>query len=150
RSLPAAPGGAAYGSLLTEKSKIEADLQSFGAQYTDKHPKMIQLRNQLTEINRQIDRLETQQGASLPTLLTPEGRELLAMRRDLKRMETDLEVVQRQMQRKTLQISKLPSSGDSAVASTAAAPALDDAGRTEYDRLVLRYNWLLDKQDSML
>src|SRR5262249_19707460 len=26
----------------------------------------------------------------------------------------------------------------------------DDVARTEYDRLVMRYNWLLEKQDSML
>jgi uncharacterized protein involved in exopolysaccharide biosynthesis len=151
RSLPASPGTAAYGALLTEKAKIEADLLSFGAQYTDKHPKMLQLRNQLAEINHQIERLETQQGTTLPSLLTPEGRELLAMRRDLKKMETDLEVVQRQLQRKTLQISKLQSTPESAgEAVAAAAPLADDAARTEYDRLVLRYNWLLDKQDAML
>jgi uncharacterized protein involved in exopolysaccharide biosynthesis len=151
RSLPASPGSAAYGALLTEKSKIEADIKSLGDQYTDRHPKMIQLRNQLAEINRQVERLENQQGSTLPTLLTPEGRELVAMRRELKKLETDLEVVRRQVQRKNVQIGKLPQTPDSAGGATvAAAPAVNEAARAEYDRLALRYNWLLDRQDSML
>ncbi|MGH9768128.1 MAG: hypothetical protein ACREAB_11890, partial [Blastocatellia bacterium] len=151
RSLPAAPGSAAYGTLLAEKSRVEADIQIHSDQYTDKHPKMIQLRNQLSEINRQITRLETQPGSVLPTVLTPEGRELGAMQRDLKRMETELELVQRQLQRKSQEIGGMPSGPAPAVVSgPLTRPAADNASRTEYDRLVLRYNWLLEKQDSML
>src|SRR5215468_1123013 len=69
-SLPATAGSAAYGALLTENSKIEADIQSYSDQYTDKHPKMIQLRNQLAEINRQINRLETQTAGAAPAPLS--------------------------------------------------------------------------------
>jgi len=159
RSLPAAPGSVAYGTILIEKSKIEAEIKNYSDQYTDKHPRMVQLRSQLTEIDRQVNRLETQTGPVLPTLLTPEGRELLTMRRDLKRMETDLDVVQRQLLRKNLQIGKLPPAPDpaadpaqapAAIASPRSESARDDVARTEYDRLVMRYNWLLEKQDSML
>jgi uncharacterized protein involved in exopolysaccharide biosynthesis len=150
RSLPAAPGSAAYGALLTEKSRIEAEIHSHSDQYTDKHPKMIQLRNQLAEINRQIDRLETQQAPALPTLLTPEGRELLTMRRDLKKMETDLEVTQRQLQRRRMQEGKLPLDTGADDSGGATVAATDEAARTEYERLLLRYNWLLEKQDSIL
>ncbi|MGH9935399.1 MAG: Wzz/FepE/Etk N-terminal domain-containing protein, partial [Blastocatellia bacterium] len=163
RSLPAAPGGIAYGALLIEKSKLEAEIQNYSGQYTDKHPKMVQLRNQVVEINRQINRLETQTGPALPAPLTPESRELGTMRRDLRRMETDLEVVQRQLQRKNQQIGKLPPVPDPVVdpvAGSSANPAgtespasmavRDDVARTEYDRMVMRYNWLLEKQDSML
>jgi len=154
-SLPAASGGIAYGALLIEKSRLEAEIQNYSGQYTDKHPKMIQLRNQVTEINRQINRLETQTAPALPAPLTPESRELSVMRRDLGRMETDLEVVQRQLQRKNQQISVLPlvagSSADPAGTESPASVAVrDDVARTEYDRLVMRYNWLLEKQDSML
>jgi len=155
RSLPAAPGSAAYGTLLAEKSKIEAEIQNYSDQYTDKHPKMIQLRTQLLEINRQITRLETQPGSVLPTLLTPEGREVLTMRRDLRKMETDLELVRRQRERKTQEVGGMPPTANPAYQTIGApigagAPYKDDVARTEYDRLVLRYNWLLEKQDSML
>lgn len=150
-SLPATPSSAAYGALLTEKSKIEADIQSYSDQYTDKHPKMIQLRNQLTEINHQINRLETQTGSTLPMSLTPEGRDLIAMRRDLKRMESDLEVTQRRLDRRNQQLTKMPAASKRAAAA-APAPLLarNDVARAEYDNMVRRYTWLLEKQDSLL
>lgn len=146
-SLPASQGSAAYGALLAEKSKIEADIQSSSDQYTDKHPKMIQLRNQVTEINNQISRLETQTGATLPISLTPEGRHLIAMRRDLKRMEADLEVTQRRLQREHQQLNITPAASAQGV-SGGATPMVAVA-RAEYDTLVKRYTWLLEKQDSL-
>jgi uncharacterized protein involved in exopolysaccharide biosynthesis len=150
-SLPATPGSAAYGAMLTEKSRIEADIQSYSDQYTDKHPKMIQLRNQLTEINHQINRLETQTGSTLPMSLTPEGRDLISMRRDLKRMESDLEVTQRRLDRRNQQLSKMPAASErAAAAGPASLPARNDVARAEYDNMVRRYTWLLEKQDSLL
>ena len=115
---------------------------------------MVQLRNQLSEVSRQIARLESQTGPSLPMALTPEGRELLAMQRELRRMEAELELTQRQLQRRNLEISAMPSSA-AGMASASSDKSLtgspsDDAARTEYDRLVVRYNWLLEKQDSLL
>jgi len=150
-SLPATPSSAAYGALLTEKSKIEADIQSYADQYTDKHPKMIQLRNQLAEINRQINRLESQTGGAMPLSMTPEGRDLIAMRRDLRRMEADLEVTQRRLQRRNQQLGDMPR-GDRRAAPDISASLIgrNDIARAEYDTLVKRYNWLLDKQDSLL
>jgi uncharacterized protein involved in exopolysaccharide biosynthesis len=150
-SLPATTGSAAYGALLTEKSKIEADIQSYSDQYTDKHPKMIQLRNQLAEINRQINRVEAQTAGAAPLSMTPEGRDLIAMRRDLRRMESDLEVTQRRLQRRNQQLGDLPK-GDGRAAPDRPASLIsrNDMARAEYDTLVKRYNWLLDKQDSLL
>jgi uncharacterized protein involved in exopolysaccharide biosynthesis len=150
-SLPATTGSAAYGALLTEKSKIEADIQSYSDQYTDKHPKMIQLRNQLAEINRQINRLEAQTAGAAPLSITPEGRDLIAMRRDLRRMESDLEVTQWRLQRRNQQLSDMPK-GDGRAAPDRPASLIgrNDMARAEYDTMVKRYNWLLDKQDSLL
>ena len=150
-SLPATTGSAAYGALLTEKSKIEADIQSYSDQYTDKHPKMIQLRNQLAEINRHINRLEAQTAGVSPLSMTPEGRDLIAMRRDLRRMEADLEVTQMRLQRRNQQLGDLPK-GDMRAAPVRPASLIgrNDMARAEYDTLVKRYNWLLDKQDSLL
>jgi uncharacterized protein involved in exopolysaccharide biosynthesis len=154
-SLPSTTGSAAYGALLTEKSKIEADIQSYSDQYTDKHPKMIQLRNQLAEINRQINRLETQTVATAPMLLTPEGHELIAMRRDLRRMEADLEVTRRRMERRNQQLGKMPAGDERALSKEPLGGPSRLVGRNEmahaeYDTLVRRYNWLLDRQDSLL
>jgi uncharacterized protein involved in exopolysaccharide biosynthesis len=150
-SLPATTGSAAYGALLTEKSKIEADIQSYSDQYTDKHPRMIQLRNQLAEINRQINRQEAQTAGAAPLSMTPEGRDLIAMRRDLRRMESDLEVTQRRLQRRSQQLSDMPKGdGRAAPDSQASLISRNDMARAEYDTLVKRYDWLLDKQDSLL
>src|SRR5262249_41849287 len=150
-SLPAATGSAAYGSLLAEKSKIEADIQSYSVQYTDKHPKMIQLRNQLAEANRQINRLETQKGSAMPLSMTPEGRDLIGMRRDLRRTEADLEVTQKRLHRRNQQLSEMPrGDGRAAFDKSASLIGRNDVARAEYDTLVKRYNWLLDKQDSLL
>lgn len=150
-SLPATTGSAAYGALLTEKSKIEADIQSYSDQYTDKHPKMILLRNQLAEINRHINRLEAQTAGASPLSMTPEGRDLIAMRRDLRRMEADLEVTQMRLQRRNQQLGDLPK-GDMRAAPVRPASLIgtNDMARAEYDTLVKRYHWLLDKQDSLL
>jgi uncharacterized protein involved in exopolysaccharide biosynthesis len=150
-SLPATTGSAAYGALLTEKSKIEADIQSYSDQYTDKHPKMIQLRNQLAEINRHINRLEAQTAGATPLSMTPEGRDLIAMRRDLRRMEADLEVTQMRLQRRNQQLGDMPKGGMRAAPDRPASLiGRNDMARAEYDTLVKRYNWLLDKQDSLL
>jgi protein tyrosine kinase modulator len=150
-ALPVTTGSAAYGALLTEKSRIEADIQSYSEQYTDKHPKMIQLRNQLAEINRHINRLETQTAGAAPLSMTPEGRDLIAMRRDLRRMEADLEVTQRRLQRRNQQLVEMPK-GDLRAAPDRPAGLIgrNDMARAEYDTLVKRFNWLLDKQDSLL
>ena len=150
-SLPATTGNAAYGALLTEKSKIEADIQSYSDQYTDKHPKMIQLRNQLAEINRQINRLEAQTAGATPLSMTPEGRDLIAMRRDLRRMEADLEVTQMRLQRRNQQLGDMPKGdGRAAPDRTPSLLGRNDMARAEYDTMVKRYNWLLDRQDSLL
>lgn len=150
KSLPATPGSAAYGALLAEKSKIEADIQSNADQYTDKHPKMIQLRNQLTEINNQVSRLETQTGSTMPMSLTPEGRGLMTMRRDLTRMEADLEVTQKRLQRRNQQLGELPAaSALGAFGGTAPLVGRNELARAEYDTLIKRYTWLLEKQDAM-
>src|SRR5215475_8007666 len=150
-SLPTTTGSAAYGALLTEKSKIEADIQSYSDQYTDKHPKMVQLRNQLAEINRQINRMEAQTAGAAPLSMTPEGRDLISMRRDLRRMESDLEVTQRRLQRRNQQLGGIPKDdGRAAPDRTASLIGRNDMARAEYDTMVKRYNWLLDKQDSLL
>jgi uncharacterized protein involved in exopolysaccharide biosynthesis len=105
----------------------------------------------LAEINRQINRMEAQTAGAAPLSMTPEGRDLIAMRRDLRRMEADLEVTQRRMQRRNQQLSDMPKgAGGAAPDRPASLISRNDMARAEYDTLVKRYDWLLEKQDSLL
>jgi hypothetical protein len=71
------------------------------------------------------------------------------MRNELQRLENELELARRDLSRKTLGLNELskepPNAGLKEVASTA---HLSEA-KTEYDRLMGRYNWLMDRQDSL-
>src|SRR5262245_46350033 len=113
---------------------------------------MIQARSQLASINQEIARLEAATGANSGAAVnsaSPEARELRTMRRELQRIETELEVTRRDLGRKTQGLTELPKeSSNDDPAETAGAARLNEA-KAEYDRLMGRYNWLMDKQDSM-
>src|SRR4030095_3233829 len=83
-------------------------------------------------------------GAALNSA-SPEASELRAMRRELQRLETELDVARRDMSRKTMSLKELPNEPPPEAASTA---RLNEA-KSEYDRLMGRYNWLMDKQDAL-
>jgi hypothetical protein len=70
------------------------------------------------------------------------------MRRELQRLETELEVAQRDLSRKTQSLKDLPKESPGAGTDTAGAVRLNEA-KAEYDRLMGRYNWLMDKQDTL-
>jgi uncharacterized protein involved in exopolysaccharide biosynthesis len=140
----------AYGVLLARRAEIEAQVRDLTAVATEKNPKMIQARSQLVVINREIARLESMSGTNPAAAASlPEARELRAMQRELQRFQTELEVTRRELNRKTQSLSTLP--------VPAATPAIADAARAnglsqskaEYERLLGRYNWLKDKQDSL-
>jgi len=112
--LPAAQGSAAYGALLTEKSRIEADIKSNSDQYTDKHPKMIQFAQSVGG-DQSPDQPHGDADRDRRALsLTPEGHDLIAMRRDLRRTEADLEVTRMRLERRNQQLGKMPA-GDERV-----------------------------------
>jgi hypothetical protein len=113
---------------------------------------MIQARSQLAAISQEIARLESASGANSGAAVnsaSPEGREIRAMRNELQRLENELELARRDLSRKTLGLNELskepPNAGLKEVSSTA---HLSEA-KTEYDRLMGRYNWLMDRQDSL-
>jgi uncharacterized protein involved in exopolysaccharide biosynthesis len=138
----------AYGVLLARRAEVEGQIKDLGRSATEKNPKMIQARAQLAAINQEIARLEAASGANSGAALnsaSPEARELRAMRRELQRLETELEVARRDMSRKTRSLKELPNEPPPEAASTA---RLNEA-KAEYDRLMGRYNWLLDKQDAL-
>jgi uncharacterized protein involved in exopolysaccharide biosynthesis len=142
----------AYGVLLARRAEVEGQIKDLARSATEKNPKMIQARSQLAAINQEIARLEAASGATggaTANSALPEARELRAMRRELQRLETELEVTRRDLSRKTLGLKELPKEpSEGGLADNASTARLSEA-KTEYDRLMGRYNWLMDKQDSL-
>jgi protein tyrosine kinase modulator len=138
----------AYGVLLARRAEVEGQIKDLSRSATDKNPKMIQAKSQLAAINQEISRLEEASGANSGAALnsaSPEARELRTMRRELQRLETELEVARRDLGRKTRSLKELPKDQPP---ETASNTKLNEA-KSEYDRLMGRYNWLMDKQDAL-
>ncbi|MBO0862838.1 MAG: hypothetical protein J2P21_30945 [Chloracidobacterium sp.] len=141
----------AYGVLLARRAEVEGQIRDLSRSATEKNPKMIQARSQLTAINQEIARLESISagpGVSLNSA-SPEASELRAMRRDLQRLETELEVTQRDLNRKAQGLKELSKEPQGAGLAEKSSSAQLSEAKTEYDRLIGRYNYLLDKQESL-
>ncbi|MBI3652040.1 MAG: hypothetical protein HY231_13550 [Acidobacteria bacterium] len=151
-----ARANSSYGVLLVRKAELEAQIKDYAAQYTDKNPKVLQARNQLEEINHQIAQLnvEAQNGGALNS---PEARELRGLERELSRLETELAITQRAMERKQQALTSPPSAADSLVASaplisTPVSPSGDaelPLAGSDYQRLKDRYDSLLRRQERL-
>ena len=138
----------AYGALLTRRAEVEGQIKEIATFATEKNPKMIQARAQLAAVNQEIARLEASSGANSGEAVntaSPEARELREMRRESQRLETELEVTRRDLSRKTRSLNAM--SGEKP--EDAVPSGRFDEAKTEYDRLIGRYNWLMDKQDSL-
>jgi uncharacterized protein involved in exopolysaccharide biosynthesis len=142
----------AYGVLLARRAEVEGQIKDLASSATEKNPKMIQARSQLATINQEIARLEAASGANSGAAVnsaSPEARELRAMRRELQRLENDLEVARRDLSRKSQSLKELPKEVPNAGLTEIASTARLNEAKTEYDRLMGRYNWLMDRQDSL-
>jgi protein tyrosine kinase modulator len=142
----------AYGVLLARRAEVEGQIKDLAGSATEKNPKMIQARTQLAAINQEIARLEAASGANSGAAVnsaSPEARELRSMRRELQRLENDLEVSRRDLSRKTQSLKELPKEEPDAGLKEIASTARLNEAKTEYDRLMGRYNWLMDRQDSL-
>ncbi len=146
-SAPRVPGSAAYGQLLSEKSQIEAEIKYNSGELKEKHPTMIKLRGRLAEIDRQIASLTDALEPSSSATTSQEARDLRQMQRELTNLERELDVVRDDISRKNDAVGRIPMGGASP--PEFASPS-NTASRTEYDRLLSRYNWLRDKQDALL
>ncbi|HKQ91695.1 MAG TPA: Wzz/FepE/Etk N-terminal domain-containing protein [Blastocatellia bacterium] len=141
----------AYGILLARRAEVEGQIKDLARTATEKNPKMIQAKSQLASINQEITRLEAASGASSGAAgnsASPEALELRTMRRELQRLETELEVTRRDLSRKAEGLKELPKEQSNADKETASTIRLNEA-KAEYDRLMGRYNWLMDKQESL-
>lgn len=145
--------GSSYGVLLVRKAELEAQLQDFSTQYTEKNPKIISTRNQLSEINRQIAELSagTQSGAPANSA---EARELRGLQRELTRLETELAITRRELGRKkalapgvtdTTVVASAPSMPSGSGGGAAAA----EAAPMDAERLRKRLDSLLRKQETI-
>ncbi len=142
----------AYGVLLARRAEVEGQIKDLASSATEKNPKMIQARSQLATINQEIARLEAASGANSGAAVNsaaPEARELRTMRRELQRLENDLEVARRDLSRKTLGLKELPKEDPDAGLKEIASNVRLNEAKAEYDRLMGRYNWLMDRQDSL-
>lgn len=148
-----AKSSSSYGVLLVRKAELEAQLNEYATQYTDKLPKVVQARAQLAEINRQIAQLNTDnQGGGVAN--SPEARELRTLERELGRMETELAITQRAIERKKQALDSVPNV--SVVASSAPAVVSGGDGDVaasiagdDYDRLRNRYDSVLRRQERL-
>ena len=150
-----ARSGSSYGVLLVRKAELQAQLNEFSTQYTDKNPKVIQARAQLDEINRQIAQMSTE-GEGGGVANSAEARELRTLQRELGRMETELAITQRAIERKKQALDSTPNvRGLVASAPVAAAPTGDGTDVSEviagddYDRLQHRYDSVLRQQERL-
>lgn len=144
--------GGSYGVLLVRKAELDAQLKDYSSQYTEKNPKVIQARNQLSEIGKQIAQLNAATGQDGVPLSSAEARELRTMQRDLSRTETELEITKREFDRKkSLAGGGTGSGGSSFLASRAdaEAPIANIGTETDKDRLRDRYNTLLRQKDDL-
>ena len=142
----------AYGVLLARRAEVEGQIKDLARSATEKNPKMIQARSQLAAINQEVARLEAASGTSPGAAVnsaSPEARELRAMRRELQRLESELEVARRDLGRKTRGLKELPKEPPNAGLTKTAVGARLNEAKAEYDRLMGRYNWLMDRQDSL-
>jgi uncharacterized protein involved in exopolysaccharide biosynthesis len=138
--------GGSYGVLSVRKAELEASLQDYTTQYKDKHPKVIQTRNQLSEIKKQMAEL-TAASSGAPSN-SNEARELRSMQRELSKLETDLEVARRESSRKNRRLGSTPNFGSIATGGDFSG-GTDGSMGVEYDSLKSRYTALLSREDSL-
>jgi uncharacterized protein involved in exopolysaccharide biosynthesis len=148
-----AKSSGSYGVLLVRKAELEGQLKDYWVQYTDKNPKVIQAKSQLGEINRQIAQLTAGGDQDSAPVNSAEARELRSMHRELVRMQTELAVTQRELQRKKQAAGNVAIGGSPRSAPVRAAALPGDLPpqemRTDYETLRKRYDVLLNRQDQL-
>jgi len=143
-----------YGALLRRKAELEGQIQDYSSKFTDKYPKLVQAREQLAEINQRIEQVGSGEQARA-TQASPAAGELRNLQRELSRMETELEVVRREIDRKQQTASTIPSTGGAPTYAPMPTSSFVDPGPTgasgEYgvEGLRERYTSLLRREDAL-
>lgn len=142
-----------YGALLRRRAELEAQIQDYSSKFTDRYPKLAQAREQLVEINQRIAQAGAGEQARA-TAASPAALELRNLQRELSRMETDLEIVRREISRKQQAASFISSSGIAPSYSPAPVAPIADPGSGGYgdyasEGLRERYTALLRREDAL-
>ncbi|HMG33719.1 MAG TPA: Wzz/FepE/Etk N-terminal domain-containing protein [Blastocatellia bacterium] len=146
-----------YGALLKRKADLEAQIQDYSSRFTEKYPKLVAAREQLSEVNRRIADAGSTGEQNRASATSGAAQELRNLERELNRMQTELEVVQREMSRKMQAASMLPGgivAATSPAVSTPhaiAQPAIVGSDLRDYtsDALRERYTSLLRREDAL-
>ncbi len=153
QTAPANPTQNAQGPLLLRRAELQAKLKEYATQYTEKNPKVMQARNELGEVNRQLAAMTTTNDVDLTTVASLEAQELRTHQRELARTETELEVTRRELERKQQFLTLLPAV-DPASAFTRTEPLLDKEptrglGTAVYANWSDRYKTLLARREAL-
>ncbi|MGA9772451.1 MAG: Wzz/FepE/Etk N-terminal domain-containing protein [Blastocatellia bacterium] len=158
RSAPPADDGrssSSYNALIKRKAELEGQIKDYLANYTDKYPKLILAREQLAEVNQRISEASASGEGKRASAASPEAAQLRTLQHELSRMETELEIVQREMSRKMQAASSLPGGGSSSPvyvpSSPSSSPGTGSSGIAEYgvEGLKERYTALLKREDAL-
>ncbi len=149
---PTVTANPAQATLQLRKAELEGLLVTYSTQYTEKNPKVIQTRNQLAEVNRQLAAITTT-GETESPLASLEARELRDHQRELARLETEAEVTKRELERKKQFLTSLPSVDPSTAftrtETSPAAPQVQDFSGQTYTNLIDRQKALLVRRESL-
>jgi hypothetical protein len=151
RPSSSASNNPALGALLVRKADLEAQIKDYLTQYTEKNPKVTAARGQLTQINREIAKLESEgMSGGMPSPNSPEMLELRRLKQQQRQLETEMEVVRRDLGRKQQTLATLPAVAARPIAAEIGGGGGMGENRTEYDRLLTRYNAMMEKQDGLM
>ena len=154
RSAPPADDGrssGSYNALVKRKAELEGKIKDYLANYTDKYPKLIQAREQLAEVNQRIAEASASGEGRRASAASPEAQQLRTLQHELSRMETELEIVQRELGRKMQAASSLPGGGASSVYVPSIPSPASTSISSEYgvEGLKERYTALMKREDAL-
>jgi len=158
RSAPPADDGrssSSYNALVKRRAELEGQIKDYLANYTDKYPKLIQAREQLAEVNQRINEASANGEGKRASAASPEAAQLRSLQHELSRLETELEIVQRELSRKMQAASSLPGGGGSSVyvpsipSSSSAIVSTGISSEYGVDGLKERYTALLKREDAL-
>jgi hypothetical protein len=143
-----------YGALLKRKAELEAQIEEYSSKFTDKYQKLVLAREQLAEVDRRITEAKAGGEQARATSASPAATELRNLQRELSRLETDLEVVRREIDRKQKAASAIPSNGAAAVYDhSGTVPTIEGAtgGSGDYgtEGLRERYTSLVRREEAL-
>ena len=90
-----------YALLISRRAELQGQRNNLinRQELTDKHPRVLAITDQITAINNQIEELRKQDASALSQ--SPEARELLALESERRKMQLELEVTGREINRRT-------------------------------------------------